>query len=85
MELIGTVTNAGYLTLSPHSGRSPQEGAMGRPNLNVKPISVNLPVGMPERIDALVGRQKRSEFIREALEGALRVAEIATKSVRTPE
>lgn len=53
---------------------------MGRPSLNVKRVSVNLPVDMPDRIDALVGEQRRSDFIREALEGALRVAEIAVKA-----
>ncbi|MDR7231408.1 metal-responsive CopG/Arc/MetJ family transcriptional regulator [Caulobacter sp. BE264] len=53
---------------------------MGRPSLNVKRVSVNLPADMPDRIDALVGAQKRSDFIREALEGALRVAETAVKA-----
>lgn len=53
---------------------------MGRPSLNVKRVSVNLPAEMPDRIDALVGAQKRSDFIREALEGALRVAETATRA-----
>lgn len=53
---------------------------MGRPSLNVQRISVNLPSDMPARIDAVVGSQKRSDFIREALEGALRVAEIALKA-----
>ncbi len=40
---------------------------MGRPPLNVKPILVRLPEGVPERIDALVGKNKRAEFIREAV------------------
>lgn len=53
---------------------------MGRPPLNVKRISVHLPADMPARIDAIVGEQKRSEFIREALESALRMAEIAKKA-----
>jgi metal-responsive CopG/Arc/MetJ family transcriptional regulator len=52
-----------------------KENPMGRPSLNVKRTSLNLPVGMAERIDALVGPQKRSDFVREALEGALKVAE----------
>jgi metal-responsive CopG/Arc/MetJ family transcriptional regulator len=53
---------------------------MGRPSLNVKRVSVNLPADMPDRIDALVGAQKRSDFIREALEGALKVAETAVNA-----
>lgn len=52
---------------------------MGRPSLNVKRVTVNLPADMPARIDAMVGEQKRSEFIREALEGALRTADMALK------
>lgn len=44
---------------------------MGRPALNVKPILVHLADGMRERIDALVGQKKRSEFIREAVEREL--------------
>lgn len=52
---------------------------MGRPPLNVKRVSVHLPADMPARIDALVGEQKRSEFIRDALEYALRLAEAAKK------
>ena len=53
---------------------------MGRPSLNVKRVSVNLPVDMPDRIDALVGEHRRSDFIREALDGALRVAETAIRA-----
>lgn len=41
---------------------------MGRPPLKVKPILVRLPEGVPERIDALVGKNKRAEFIRKAVE-----------------
>jgi len=44
---------------------------MGRPPLKVKPILVRLPEGMPERIDALVGKNKRAEFIRQAVEAEL--------------
>lgn len=44
---------------------------MGRPPLNVKPILVRLPEDMPERIDAIVGKNKRAEFIREALDREL--------------
>lgn len=41
---------------------------MGRPPMNVKPMLVRLPEGMPERIDAIAGRNNRAEFIREAIE-----------------
>lgn len=45
---------------------------MGRPPLNVKPTLVRLPNGVAERIDMLVGANKRAEFIREAVERELR-------------
>ncbi|AWM23465.1 hypothetical protein AOX55_0000180 [Sinorhizobium fredii CCBAU 25509] len=32
---------------------------------------MRLPEGMPERIDALVGKNKRAEFIRQAVEAEL--------------
>ena len=41
---------------------------MGRPPLNVKSNNVRLPEGLGERIDKLVGRQRRAAFIREVLE-----------------
>ncbi|WOF44734.1 hypothetical protein KNJ79_07465 [Sphingopyxis indica] len=41
---------------------------MGRPPLNVKSTNVRLPEGLGERIDKLVGRQRRAAFIREVLE-----------------
>lgn len=44
---------------------------MGRPPLNVKPILVRLPSDVPDRIDALVGKSKRAEFIRAAVEAEL--------------
>ena len=50
---------------------------MGRPPLNVKPMLVRLDEGQPERIDALVGPNKRAEFIREAVEKELRRREKA--------
>jgi len=53
---------------------------MGRPPLNLTRTHVGLPPETLARIDALVGPQKRSDFIREALEAALRVAEIAAKA-----
>lgn len=44
---------------------------MGRPSLKVKAIVVRLPEGVPERIDALVGKYQRAKFIREAVEKEL--------------
>jgi Arc/MetJ-type ribon-helix-helix transcriptional regulator len=40
---------------------------MGRPPLKVKPTNIRLPVGIGERIDALVGPKRRAEFIRDAV------------------
>lgn len=48
---------------------------MGRPALNVKRISVFLNPETYQRIDDLVGAQKRSAFIRQAIERALDEAE----------
>lgn len=41
---------------------------MGRPPLNVKSTNIRLPEGLGERIDKLVGRQRRAAFIRTVLE-----------------
>lgn len=41
---------------------------MGRPPLNVKATMVRLPDGMAEKIDELAGKNRRAEFIREAIE-----------------
>lgn len=41
---------------------------MGRPPLKVKTTVVRLPEGMGERIDNLVGKQRRAAFIREVVE-----------------
>lgn len=43
---------------------------------------VRLPEGTPERIDALVGKNKRAEFIREAIEKELRVREGIERELR---
>lgn len=44
------------------------DAAMGRPPLNVKSTNIRLPEGLGERIDKLVGRQRRAAFIRDVLE-----------------
>ena len=41
---------------------------MGRPPLNVKSTNIRLPEGLGDRIDKLVGRQRRAAFIREIIE-----------------
>jgi predicted DNA-binding protein len=41
---------------------------MGRPALKVKSTVVRLPEGLGERIDKLVGPQRRAAFIREIVE-----------------
>lgn len=50
---------------------------MGRPPLNVKPVLVHLGEDQPDRIDAIVGANGRSRFIREAVERELRRREKA--------
>ncbi|MDO9416982.1 hypothetical protein [Pararhizobium sp.] len=47
--------------------------------MNVTPVLVRLPDDVPGRIDALVGKQKRAEFIREAVEAELVRREKAAK------
>jgi predicted DNA-binding protein len=44
---------------------------MGRPPLNVKPIVVRLSVEMIARIDAVAGKHRRSQFLREMVEAEL--------------
>ncbi|WP_375274486.1 YlcI/YnfO family protein [Methylorubrum thiocyanatum] len=38
----------------------------------MKPTLVRLPEGVPERIDAVAGKNRRAEFIREAVERELK-------------
>lgn len=52
-------------------GEKARSGA-GRPSLNVRPVVVRLPEGIAERIDAVAGKNRRGEFIREAVERELR-------------
>ncbi len=55
---------------------------MGRPSLKVRATVVRLSEGMPERIEALVGPNKMSEFIRDAVERELQRLEAETKKKR---
>lgn len=41
---------------------------MGRPPMKVTPVLVRLPEGVPEQIDRIAGKNRRAEFIREAVE-----------------
>lgn len=54
---------------------------MGRPPLNVVPILTRVAEGVPERIDALVGKHRRAEFIREAIEKELKRREQKSSAV----
>lgn len=42
--------------------------SMGRPPLGVKTTVVRLPEGLAERIDDLIGPNRRAKFIREVVE-----------------
>src|SRR5262245_59166410 len=50
-------------------------GRMGRPPLNVKATVIRLPEGFADRIDAVAGTNRRSQFIREAVERELKLRE----------
>jgi predicted DNA-binding protein len=47
-------------------------GRMGRPPLNVRPTVVRLSKETLKRIEALVGKNRMAEFIREAVERELK-------------
>lgn len=51
---------------------SATSGRMGRPSLNVKATVVRLSADAIERIEALVGKNRMAEFIRDAVERELR-------------
>jgi hypothetical protein len=51
---------------------SANPGRMGRPPLNIKATVVRLSKEALERIEALVGKQKMAEFIRDAVERELK-------------
>jgi Arc/MetJ-type ribon-helix-helix transcriptional regulator len=46
---------------------------MGRPSLGGRPVHVRLPDAVIEKIDGRVGKQKRSDFIRKAIDERLAV------------
>lgn len=44
------------------------DACMGRPPLGVKTTVIRLPEGLAERIDDLIGPNRRAKFIREIVE-----------------
>lgn len=53
---------------------------MGRPPMNFRMLNIRFSPELIDRLDALVGTHKRPEFIRQAVENAVRMAELAAKS-----
>lgn len=51
---------------------APSAPRMGRPALGIISTTIRLPKTVLERIDALLGPNKRAEFIREAVENELK-------------
>ncbi|GGA87833.1 hypothetical protein GCM10011491_14480 [Brucella endophytica] len=56
---------------------------MGRPPLNMKVATVRFPAEVLERIDALVGTNRRPQFIREAVERELERVEKTARVDKT--
>jgi hypothetical protein len=54
-------------------------GLMGRPPLGNKATQVRLPQNVMDRIDALMGGNRRAQFIREAVEAELERREKAKR------
>jgi hypothetical protein len=52
-----------------------QRGGVGRPPLKMEPMILRLPKEVKDRIDAMVGKKRRAQFIREAIERELSGAE----------
>ena len=48
--------------------------------MNVKPILVRLPEGTAEKIDEIAGKNRRAEFIREAIEREIKRRERSVKA-----
>jgi metal-responsive CopG/Arc/MetJ family transcriptional regulator len=60
------------------------DASMGRPPLNIKSTNIRLPEGLGERIDKLVGPQRRAAFIREVLEREVeRLEKLEGRSIRS--
>ncbi|MCC4252782.1 hypothetical protein LL251_10195 [Sphingobium naphthae] len=63
-----SITDICYLTSDCIGGSARYDNSMGRPPLGVKTTVVRLPEGLAERIDALLGPNRRAVFIREVVE-----------------
>jgi len=57
---------------------------MGRPPLNVKPIMVRLSAEVIARIEAVAGKRRIAQFLREAAEAELLRREASTASHAKP-
>ncbi len=58
------------------------DARMGRPPLGVKTTVVRLPDGLAERIDNLIGPNRRAKFIREIVEREVELMESQRKAER---
>ena len=58
------------------------DAPMGRPPLGVKTTVVRLPDGLAERIDDLIGPNRRAKFIREIVEREVEMMESQRKMER---
>jgi hypothetical protein len=68
----------------PTSQRPAKTSRMGRPPLNVKVTAVRLTVEMMARIEAVAGKHRMSQFLREAAEAELLRREAAAASHAKP-
>src|SRR5216684_544311 len=68
----------------PISERSARTSRMGRPPLNVRPTVVRLSVEMIARIEAVAGKHRMSQFLREAAEAELLRREASAASHDKP-
>jgi hypothetical protein len=68
----------------PISERSARTSRMGRPPLNVKPIMVRLSAEVIARIEAVAGKRRIAQFLREAAEAELLRREASTASHAKP-
>ena len=68
----------------PTSQRPAKTSRMGRPPLNVKVTAVRLTVEMMARIEAVAGKHRMSQFLREAAEAELLRREASAASHDKP-
>lgn len=66
MKAAGSIDGFDYQTVNGYPSR------MGRPPMKVVLTNVRLPIGTAERIDAVAGKNRRAQFIRDAVEAELR-------------